>query len=1021
MTNLVPLTHHRCNFVWFRLAIIGLALLCTVSPVSRAWAKVTAAAKPYYARTWQTDDGLPRNTITAIAQTADGYLWLGTPQGVIRFDGAKFTPMEDDVFAGFVRARTRVLFVDRLDRLWIGTGTAGVIRYDGKGFKVINAQNGLPHPTINAICEDFKGTIWLACQNGSLSWVDADDVVHPVAPPTGKPVSDPIQLVRDARGRLWFAQRDTYGQLLEGVATNVTRIPASEVVLCPSRDGGMWVTVGTELQKLPPPESNSVVAVESIQSPIKRYQVISMLEDHLGDLWIGTRSQGLFHYSNHKFTQEFNSSHRIASLCEDTEFGLWIGTEGGGISRLRPQVFQIVTVRAGSPNSVLLSVCEGKDGTIWLSSQGPNLTKITADGQMINLPAFTNISSTCVLPDPDGSVWVGTVNQGLYSVRDGVETQLPAWSSFRPRQIRVLHRDAKGHLWIGCLPDGLAQWGDGELTAPEKYFDQGLPKQAIWAITDDSKGRLWLGTIRGELWCLVGTQFTSYGKADGLPGASIGALLTATNGDLWIGTLGGGLGRLRDGHFVFASVRDGLADDVISSIVDDGHGYFWLGTERGICRVKQRDLEEFADGKRNHFESIRYGKDQGLLSVECPGGYQPAVWRTRAGDIWFATSKGAVTTDPTSLGTNLIQPPLVLEKILVNDEAITNHVGIQIPYGYRELQFEYTSPSFSSPERIRFRHQLVGLDPDWVDAGTTRAVSYPRLAPGRYIFRFTAGNADGVWNASPVSVAFQVIPAYWQTAWFKALTLLTFASLVAWGVRYRYVQKMRRKMRQLEQAHAIEQERMRIARDIHDDLGARLTQMAFLSEMAAGEIGPASQAGERLGKIAEGSRQAIRSLDEIVWAVNPRKDTLPDFLDYLSHYANEFFRSTDIRCRQDLPMIIPEISLSAEVRHHLFLACKEALNNIRKHARATEVWLRMSLNQSVLEITIEDNGSGFQSAATSPPGNGLLNLETRLAAVGGCYQVVSQPGRGTLVRFCLTLPDGVRTASPSPIKPNTPK
>jgi signal transduction histidine kinase len=228
--------------------------------------------------------------------------------------------------------------------------------------------------------------------------------------------------------------------------------------------------------------------------------------------------------------------------------------------------------------------------------------------------------------------------------------------------------------------------------------------------------------------------------------------------------------------------------------------------------------------------------------------------------------------------------------------------------------------------------------------------------------------------------------------------------MVAALVRHRYARRMQRKLQKLAQAHAIEQERMRIARDIHDDLGARLTQMAFLSEMTAGEIGGHGQASERLEKIATGSRQAIRSLEEIVWAINPRKDSLSDFLDFLSHYANEFFHGTAIRCRQDLPLIIPEIPLSSEMRHHLFLACKETLNNIHKHAGATEVWLRMKVNETDLEVAIEDNGQGFE-----PSSKGLMNQQTRLAAIGGRCQVDSQPGCGTSVRFTIKLPESPAT------------
>lgn len=245
--------------------------------------------------------------------------------------------------------------------------------------------------------------------------------------------------------------------------------------------------------------------------------------------------------------------------------------------------------------------------------------------------------------------------------------------------------------------------------------------------------------------------------------------------------------------------------------------------------------------------------------------------------------------DPALMPINPVPPPLVLEKILLNNTPATNRAEIKIAYGYRNLELDYSAPSFNSPERIRFRHQLVGLDQDWVDAGKARSVSYPRLAPGSYVFRFTACNSDGVWNEKSVSIAFQITPAYWQTAWFRGLAVFVFSGLVAVGVRYRYIQTMRRKLRSLEQAHAIERERMRIARDIHDDLGARLTQMAFLSEITSNELGSNSKAGERLEKIATGSRQAIRSLEEIVWAVTPPEG-----------YAAGLFRLPEPLCQRIL-------------------------------------------------------------------------------------------------------------------------
>lgn len=980
-------------------AVLLLVWPCGLCPA----ANLSLDDSQYWARTWQTDDGLPRNTITAIAQTPDGYLWLGTPFGMTRFDGVTFTRMEGDFHPSFTRARSRVLYTDMQGRLWIGTGTAGIIRHDGGAFTVIDSQNGLPHPTVTAICEDMRGTVWIGFQNGQLAWVDTEDQVHPVASFQDERSDGAVQLVRDVQGTLWFAQGNAYGQLVEGATTNVTTTSQNpSVVLCASRDGGMWLITGTTLQKIPPPESRQTVL--TLPSPLKPNQVPVLFEDREGNLWIGSQREGVFRYSGRNFIREFDSSHRILAIFEDTESNLWIGTEGGGLSRLQPRIFHSLSVREGLPQAVIRSVCESANGDIWFSGQGPMLMKWNPASGLETIPGFTNIGTTSVLPKPDGGVWVGTVDWGFFTVTDNQPQRVSEGAVFRSRQIRSMHRDARGQLWLGCLPDGLSRLANGRLGSPQEFFNQGLPKDAIWSLADDPHSNLWLGTISGELYRYDGTNFVRYGTAEGLPGASIGALHFTPEGDLWIGTLGGGLGRMRQGRFVFADVRHGLADDVVSGIVADQLGWFWLSSDHGIIRVRKQDLDEFADGKRARFDSIRYGKDDGLANVECIGGYQPSAWQTRSGNIWFATSKGAVWVNPASIPSDPPPPIAVLEKVLLDDQEITNRHDLKFAYGYGKLDFHFTAPSFTAPEQVQFRHQLVGLDQVWIEDGTTRSASYPRLSPGHYEFRFTSRNREGTWSPRVVSLPFEVTPAYWQTTWFRTAALTFFGSLIAIAVRYRYVQKMRRKVRELEQARAVEQERMRIARDIHDDLGARLTQMAFLSDMVAGEIGEDGKAGERLAKLADSSREAIRSLDEIVWAVNPRKDSLPNFVDYLSHHANEFFRASPTRFRQDLPMIIPDVPLPTDLRHHLFLACKEALTNASKHAEATEVQLRLSVTGADLEIIIEDNGRGFQPDSASANGNGLANQNTRLAAIGGQCNVDSQPGKGTRVRLNVKLP-----------------
>jgi ligand-binding sensor domain-containing protein/signal transduction histidine kinase len=994
-----PILHSRRGFHLCRLILPSLALL--ILPL----AAMAAGVQQYYARTWQEEEGLPHSTITSIVQAPDGYLWLGTPFGIIRFDGLTFTPMPIPALPDSAKQRIRVLYDDNAGNVWVGTGIGGLLRYDGREFHLLNEQNGLPSDSIAALGEDSQGNLWLDAQGSGLCWLDASRQVHRVRGQASLPrrfVAS--QILRDGSGRMWFAGWSRYGQLVNGAITNVVQATNSCLFsLCTSRDGGIWVCDESSLHKIAPvgvddPKTTSLPIPKNIS------QVRTIMEDRDGGLWLGSAGRGVYRWAAGQFKLAMPSSQRIFCLYQDREGNVWVGTDGGGLSRLKPRIFSVVGVPQGLPNSTVLSVCEDQQGTVWLSPRGPGLARWNGTNVTEPVADLATLDTTTVLPAPDNGVWVGTVQRGLYLVRDGRARRMPGEYFLDGLQIRTLFADASHNLWIGCLPGGLAKLSGDKFTPPDFFTKQGLPNSAIWAMTSDARSNLWIGTIKGDLFRYDGSHFVKFSIPDGLPGASISALHADASGALWIGTLGGGLGRYQHGHFVFADTQRGLDNDAISAIVDDGTGYFWLASESGISRVSKTDLDAFADGQLSRIECTHYGQNDGLGNIHSAGGYQPAAWKTRAGEIWFATSKGAIFVNPASLRVNPYPPTLMLQQILVNGVPATNSTHLKLPHGYRDLEFQYTAANFTSPERVRFRRQLVGLNAAWEDAGQARSASYPRLAPGNYVFRFTACNSDGVWNEQPVSVAFVVTPAYWQTAWFRVLALLAFTGAVAYGVRYRYVRKMRLKLSRLEQAHAIERERMRIARDIHDDLGARLTQMAFLSEMSVKETGANGKLGALLEKIAHGSRQSIRSLEEIVWAVNPSKDSLPHLVDYLSHYANEFFRDTDIRCRQDLPLIIPEIPLSAEMRHHLFLACKEALNNIRKHSRATEVWLRVAIAGDELRLVIEDNGVGFARPVGEPAGNGLLNLQNRLAGLGGRCEITSQPGRGTQVLLAIKPP-----------------
>lgn len=956
-----------------------------------------AASAGFAVENWQAEQGLPRSTITAIAQTSDGYLWLGSPYGLIRFDGVRFVLFEEQAAQELGRGEVRDLHATADGTLWIGTRRSGLLRYSCGVFESVSLAYPQLHPAIETIATDGDGTLWAVSGNGrALLFTGGNHKVSEALMPENRGQML-FQLVLDLQGQLWFAKQERYGRIERSVPTNVVALADGLALLAPAGDGGLWLSTGSELRKLPAHGSETTPPV---RLDFGLYGVAVLHEDRQGVLWIGTRRDGLHALVGGKLQRIPAVHYRVCAIQEDAEGNIWVGTEGEGLFRLRRRMFLTVGVREGLPNDRVLSVDQG-----WVVPQGGGLFRLTPPASAELVPGMERISLASVLADGEGGTWLGAVNGRLLRVeRDGQLTRFPFRFSVPDPQLRALFQDHRKNLWIGGYPFGLFRLPAGVTNYFENFTERGLSQSAVMALVEDRDKRLWVGTADGKLHRLDGERFTSFGPEHGLPGAAIGALHVTEAGALWIGTLGGGVGRFRDGCARFVNVEHGLHDNVITQMAEDGAGFAWFGSSRGIFRVRLAQLEAFANAGRLTVESIPHGKSDGLGSVECIGGYQPSAFKTESGRLGFATSKGVVLVDPASLSSNDRPPPLVLEQVAVDGMVLTNLSGAELAHDYRKLELRYTALSFSAPERVRFRRQLVGFDGDWVEDRDARSASYPRLPPGEYAFRFTACNNDGVWNASPVGFAFTVKPALWQMWWFRLGALALFALAVAVTARYAATVRMRRRLQRLEQAHAVERERARIARDLHDDLGARLTRMSYQTDLAAAELGECSPQANELRSVADQARQATRALDEAVWLIHPGKDSLRHLVDYIGQYANEFFRQSSIHCRRDLPIELPDWPLPAEWRHHLFLAVKEALNNAHKHSGATEIWIRVRFEPPNLQIQIEDNGRGFQTAAPNEAGNGLANLRQRLGGLCGEAIVTSESGRGTSVRLSVRLP-----------------
>jgi len=444
---------------------------------------------------------------------------------------------------------------------------------------------------------------------------------------------------------------------------------------------------------------------------------------------------------------------------------------------------------------------------------------------------------------------------------------------------------------------------------------------------------------------------------------------------------------------------------------------------RGLFQTSLAELNALADGRLKKVRSQVFGRNEGLPSFQPNTANFPNVWKGSDGRLWFALRSGLLTVQPENVRHNPVPPPVVVERVSVDEKTaalyhshsplrmengkdmpdLTGHKArLVIPADHRKVEIDFAALSFASPENIRFRYQLENFDENWVEASQPRRASYSHLPAGDYRFHVLACNNAGVWSETGAAVLLVVPPFFWQTWWFRSSALFLFTALVVAIVRYLSFRRLRSRMEQLEQTAALDKERARIARDMHDEVGAKLTRLSLLSEMAGTHPEIPASARSEVREISETSRETIRSFEEIVWAVNPRNDRLSDLIHYLCRYAEDYFEGSPVRCGFDLPPAIPSVLLPTGVRHQVFLAVKEGLNNILKHAKAQQVGVQVVFSPAEFQIIIEDDGCGFDVAAPikrAGGGNGLENMRERMRSIGGRLECQSRPGQGTQLVF----------------------
>ncbi|MFT3868220.1 MAG: two-component regulator propeller domain-containing protein [Nibricoccus sp.] len=971
----------------------------------------------YTLREWTESQGLPSNEASAVFQDGQGYLWVITNAGPARFDGNSFEPQK---MPPEVASRGMIILPDPTNRTAtlvapanLNAGSEGAVTAKTDGFYIRDASGEfrfqqeplLTGKTVRTVFAMPDGTLWLGCDDGTLLRRKGAEAALFPAPETATTKRNPI-LAIDQQQRLW-AVIGAHIYRLDGSSWTLqyTEPSNGELRLCSSQTGGPWLLTREALFKW---QDDRLVEIARLPELMGAHFVQTALEDTHGILWLGTRSQGLFRYTNNKFLHLATGSEDITAIWADTEDDLWVTTNGGGLNRLRPKAHHLFDQASGLKDNYSYTVAEDASGAIWLGNRDGGAARIV-DGTVDPISRRANwrpFSAMSVSPANDGGMWI-TSGIGIYrtdpSNTDKLQRQ-PAIPGYK--SVRASFTARNGDYWFSVDPDRLVRWRAGQLTL--FGHTEGFDGREIRAIAEDSEGVIWLGAADGRLYRSKGEKFERVPFADSDNAGAIQVLRFEADGTLLAGTT-------RVGVLIFLAADRlhpkalhafaGLPSSNITQILADDHERYWFGSRNGIFWVHRAQVQAFALGKSARVHAITLGVDDGLPELTCLGLFQPAAWKSRDGKLWFATRRGVLCTDPALTTGDDHLDPVTVSAMTCDGQSRTLSDKPRIRSTVRKTEIRLSVLCLSTPERVQVRYQLEGFDNDWVVLKDSRVATYPRLPPGTYVFRAMASKGNGIWNEQSELLTLTVTPPWWQSLWARVLYLLILVVVVGVVVRARSHRRLSRRLVDLERERAIEQERTRIARNIHDELGASLTHISLLTQ-AAQQNQPAQNAS--FDKIYEATHEITRAMDEIVWAVNPKCDDLESLVYYIGNFAQNLLSAAGIRCRLDLPSAPPPLRLPSPVRHNLFLCCKEALNNAVKHAKAELVSIAITVEGQTLRLTVADNGRGLAPAVSNArtrltPASGLENLRQRMTEIGGTCEFATQPGGGLAVTFSITL------------------
>ncbi len=751
----------------------------------------------YIIDSWQTEDGLPQNSVRSIAQTKDGYIWLATEEGLAIFDGVSFKIIDKQNCAELKQNFVNDLFLDNEDNLWISSHGGGVTLFGKNGKENINERDGLSSGFIKAVFKDSKNRVWIGTDGKGLNLYQNGRVTK-FGSSQGLP-NGIRDFYEDSSGKLWIATSEgvfTY----TGSSFNLIDLPYENdnvSVISISGDGNnIWI--GTEEDGAVRINSYGEATLFNQKNGLSSNFVRCVYVDSYGMPWIGTTA-GLNRIKNNKAeiltTAEGLTSESIYSIMQDKEGSLWLGTAGGGLNRLRDGKFTTYSMTEGLNYDVIWSVYEDRNGKVWIGTDGGGVNIIDGDkvSYITTKQGLGNDVVFAFLHDSKDNIWIGTYTGGISKYSNGKITNITTRNGLKSDVIRSVVEDSQGNIWVGTTK-GLNLIVDGKVK--DVLENSQVSRAYIRTLLSDSRGRIWIGTRGDGVYLYANGSVKHFTEAHGLSNNTVRSLMEDSDGDIWMGT-SAGLNKYT-GNGVSKITKDsGLFDDPVFSILEDGRKNFWISCNKGVYYVSKSDLNAVISGNKEKLTCVNFGKDDGMKSSECNGTGDPAAFKVSDGRLWFPTIRGLATVNPNRIKHNDYIPPVIIEKFIANGTEQNIDSTLSIEAGTDKFEFHYTGLSYLIPKNVKFKYMLEGLDEDWIDAGTRRIAYYNNIPPGDYVFKVKACNNDGIWNEAGTSYAFSLNAFIYETIWFY-LAIVLLIALIAFRVYKYQMKKMQERADELQ-------------------------------------------------------------------------------------------------------------------------------------------------------------------------------------------------------------------------------